>query len=92
MPVGRPPFSPDAMRRDQNRAYAKVRAAADKVKSLTRMVDAATKELHDTIGEAANKGIPHNVLAELSGMSEGRVWQIIHDWQPAGRKKKEEEI
>lgn len=79
---------PDAVPRAQMRAYAKVRAAADKVKSLDRMANAATDELHATIVHAADTGIPHIAIAEIVGLSEGRIWQIVHDWQRPIRGKK----
>lgn len=84
----RPSFDVDHMRRDQVRAYHKVRAASEKRKSLKRMLDSATAELSDAIGEAGSKGIPHAAIAEVTGYTEGRIWQLIHAWHPAKARKR----
>lgn len=84
---GRTRFNVDAMRRDQARAYGRVRASREKVKSLERMLHAAHKELHSSIGAAADKDIPQSAIAELTGYTEARIWQIVNDWHPAKKGK-----
>jgi len=75
------------MSRAQMRAYARVKAAVDKRAALMRMHAAATMELSDAIARAAATGIPQRSLAEATGYSDGRIWQLINDWQPKRGKR-----
>lgn len=75
------------MTRTQMRAYARVQASVSKRASLNRMLEQATLELTDAVANAASTGIPLNFLAEVTGLSDGRIWQLVNNWQPKRGKK-----
>lgn len=60
-----------------------MRAAAEAQTAAREAYDKATRDLHREIRKAKKAGAGEGQLAEVSGLTRQRVWQITRDKQPA---------